>query len=291
MLTHQDAQINGIRLHYVMAGEGPLMLFLHGFPEFWYEWKDQLNEFQRDFKVVAPDMRGYNLSEKPQDVEQYRMRYLVEDVHQLIAHIGARTCTLVAHDWGGAVAWIFAQIYPELLDRLIIVNSAYPSILQRESRENPDQQKASQYMLTFQSPEAEQILSANNYAALAEGFALNKALSEAEMELYRQAWSQPGGLTGPLNYYRASARSQARATESGGQRTNSARNAGQIQVPTLVIWGERDTFLLSTNLNGLDEYVSDLTIQRIPDGSHWVIHEQPARVNALIRDFIEQRGK
>src|ERR1700680_3565464 len=166
MLTHHDARINGIRLHYAAAGDGPLILFLHGFPEFWYAWKDQLAEFQRDFTVVAPDLRGYNLSDKPQEVEQYHMRYLVEDVRQLIEYLGAKTCTLVGHDWGGSVAWAFALAYPELLDRLIIINAPHPYIFQRELRENPAQQRASRYMVAFQSPQAEQMVAANNYANL-----------------------------------------------------------------------------------------------------------------------------
>ncbi len=284
MLDHQYADINGIRLHYVTAGEGPLMLFLHGFPEFWYAWKEQLNEFQRDFRVVAPDLRGYNLSDKPQEAEYYRMSYLIEDIRQLIAHLGAQTCTLVAHDWGGAVAWAFAVAYPELLERLVIINSPHPYVFQRELRENPAQQKVSQYMLTFQSPDAEQIVSANNYAQLTEGFGLKRVLSDADMELYMQAWSQPGALTGSLNYYRASR--LAPPAENTNQADISTRFSQPSQVPTLVVWGEQDPVLLKGNLIGLDQYVANLTIERIPDGSHWVIHERPARVNALIRDYV-----
>ena len=119
-LDHQYAQVNGIRLHYVTAGNGPLLLFLHGFPEFWYAWKDQLEEFQCDYTVVAPDLRGYNLSDKPQDAEHYRMATLVEDVRQVINHVGAQRATLVGHDWGGVVAWSFAMAFPGLLQRLII---------------------------------------------------------------------------------------------------------------------------------------------------------------------------
>ena len=284
MLNHRYADLNGIRLHYVIAGEGPLVLFLHGFPEFWYAWKDQLEEFQRDFTVVAPDMRGYNLSDKPQDVEAYRMSYLVEDVRGLIEHLSAQTCTLVAHDWGGAAAWVFAIAYPEMLERLIIINAPHPFVFQRELRQNPAQQKASQYMLMFQSPKAEQIVSANNYAHLREDWGLHKVLSDADMELYYQAWSQPGALTGGLNYYRASR--LIPPTERAGQSDISDRFSQPLQVPTLVIWGEQDPALLTGNLNGLDQYVTNLTIQRVPDGSHWVIHEQPTRINELIRGYI-----
>jgi epoxide hydrolase 4 len=288
MLTSRYADVNGIRLHYMIAGEGPLMLFLHGFPEFWYAWKDQLEEFQRDFTVVAPDLRGYNLSDKPQEAECYRMSYLIEDVRQLIEHLGAQKCTLVAHDWGGAVAWVFAIAYPELLEQLIIINSPHPFVFQRELRENPAQQKASQYMLMFQSPKAEQMVAAHNFEHLREGWGLNKVLNEADMQLYNHAWLQPGALTGGLNYYRSSR--LAPATETTGQNDISARFSQPLAVPTLVIWGEKDVALLPGNLNGLDQYVKDLTIQRIPDGSHWVIHEQPGRINELIREYIGSKG-
>ena len=206
-LKHEYAEVNGVRLHYVAAGKGSLIIFLHGFPEFWYEWKAQLPEFGKDHRAVAPDMRGYNLSAKPAGVDQYQMKELVEDVRSLAVRLGYKKFTLVGHDWGGGVAWSFAIAHPDYLEKLVIVNCPHPAILARELASNPAQQKASQYMLMFRSPQAEQILSANNYAALVEGV-LGDGLktgvfNEADKQAYIEAWSQPGALTGGLNYYRA----------------------------------------------------------------------------------------
>ncbi len=292
MVTHDSAEVNGIRLHYATQGTGKLVLFAHGFPEFWYEWKDQLEEFGRDHQAVAPDLRGYNLSSKPAEVEQYQMKYLVEDLRGLIAHLGHERCTLVAHDWGGAVAWVFAVTYPALLERLVIINSPHPAIFARELSTNPAQLQASQYMVTFRGAQAEQILAANQYAQLREQFLgehlWNEVFREEDRQAYLAAWAQPGALTGGLNYYRVSRLTPARGEEQAAQGGPSRDlNALKVLVPTLVIWGEQDTALLTGNLNGLDQFVPDLTIRRIPDGSHWVVHEQPALVNHYIREFLQ----
>jgi pimeloyl-ACP methyl ester carboxylesterase len=293
MLKHEYAEVNGQRLHYVTAGKGKLIIFLHGFPEFWYEWKNQLAEFGRDYQAVAPDMRGYNLSSKPAEVDQYQVKYLVEDVRALAEKLGHKKFILVAHDWGGAVAWAFAIAHPDYLEKLVIINAPHPGVFQRELQKNPAQQKASQYMLMFRSAQAEQTLSANNYATLVEvvlGAGLKTGVfTEADKQAYIEAWSRPGALTGGLNYYRA-----ARVGPPAGddkQATNFAAGLGslEVKVPTLVIWGEKDTALLTGNLEGLDKFVPNLTIKRIPDGTHWVIHEQPTLVNEYIRDFIKSK--
>jgi pimeloyl-ACP methyl ester carboxylesterase len=279
---HRHATVNGVRLHYVEQGKGPLMLFLHGFPEFWYSWKDLLPEFARDHRAVALDMRGYNLSAKPEGVEQYRVPLIVEDVRALAAKFGARKFVLVGHDWGGVIAWAFAAQHPELLDKLIIINAPHPTVFSRELAGNPSQQKASGYFNLFTSPQAEATLSENSYAPLRQS--LGKVLTDAELKEYVAAWSQPGALTGGLNYYRAS---RLRAPVAGIEAPPAAIPAlNPITVPTLVIWGEKDTALLTGNLEGLDAHVRKLTIQRIPDGSHWVVHEKPELVIRHIREFL-----
>ncbi len=292
-MQHQYATVNGIKLHYAQAGSGKLILFLHGFPEFWYAWKDQLAEFGKDHLAVAPDQRGYNLSEKPAGVEAYAAPNLVADIKALAAHLnGGRPFILVGHDWGGAIAWTFAMRHPELVEKLVIINAPHPGVFDRELAQNPAQQQASQYMLLFRSPTAEQTLSANNYGALVNAvfgeLKQSGKISESDIEMYLAAWSQPGALTGGLNWYRA-----ARVGPPvNGQRESLTAAVGaanlRVEVPTLVIWGEKDTALLTGNLVGLDEYVPHLTIERIPDGSHWVVHEQPALVNRLIREFLSK---
>src|SRR5579864_8228021 len=197
MLKDHYAEVNGVRLHYVSAGKGPLIIFLHGFPEFWYEWKNQLAVFGQDHLAVAPDMRGYNLSAKPAEVDQYQVKYLIEDVRALAAHLGYKKFTLVAHDWGGAIAWALAAAHPECLDKLVIVNAPHPGVFARELQQNPAQQKASQYMLMFRTPQAEEKLAANNYRWLLNAFGLEGSLlSKEEQRAYIEAWSQPGALTG-----------------------------------------------------------------------------------------------
>jgi pimeloyl-ACP methyl ester carboxylesterase len=312
-VSHEYANVNGQRLHYARAGSGPLMMFVHGFPEFWYEWKHQIAEFSRDHTVVAPDMRGYNLSSKPAEVSAYQMPNLVADLRALAAEVmkpaGTAKFTLVAHDWGGVVAWVFAAQHPEMLDKLVIVNAPHPTIFARLLREDPAQQQASAYMLMFRSPQAEATLAANAYEMLT-GLVLGDGLkagtvTEADRKMYVAAWSQPGALTGGLNYYRAAAVGPPRpaaietAASTSPPPPAAATPSGEasalvnlppmvVRVPTLVVWGEKDTALLTANLNGLEAMVPTLTVHRIPDGTHWVVREKPAEVNAAIREFVSK---
>ena len=292
MFKHEYADVNGVRLHYVTAGKGKLILFVHGFPEFWYEWKNQLQEFGRDHQAVALDMRGYNLSSKPAGLDQYRMKHLVEDLRSLAEFLGHKRFILAGHDWGGAACWAFPYYYPGVLEKLIIINAPHPVVFARELQQNPAQQKASQYMLRFRSPQAESILSANNYEELNRRVLYwgdkKGIFTEEDRKAYLAAWSQPGALTGGLNYYRA-AKVGPPAPEGDMESRKSPRDlyAEPIRVPTLVIWGEKDTALLTGNLIGLEPYVADLTIKRIPEGSHWVVHEEPELINAYIREFIK----
>ncbi|HEV2115444.1 MAG TPA: alpha/beta hydrolase [Terriglobales bacterium] len=289
-MKSEYAEVNGVRLHYMTAGQGKLIMFLHGFPEFWYEWKKQLADFSRDHQAVAPDMRGYNLSSKPADVAQYGLKLLVEDVNALADHLGHERFVLAGHDWGGVVAWAFAAAHPERLEKLVIINAPHPAVFDRELRQNPAQQQASQYMLTFRTPAAEQMLSAGNFFALSEvllqpGFKQGYFAAE-DVEAYLQAWAQPGALTGGLNYYRAAHAGPPAAAEQRPEELAAQLQALRIEVPTLVIWGEQDPYLLTGNLNGLEQFVPELTVRRVPDGSHWVIHEKPELINSFIREFI-----
>ena len=322
-IRHEFADVNGVRIHYAIArpanyengelaervaavgdaaareasarGGTKLIVFLHGFPEFWYAWRKQLEEFGRDFIAVAPDMRGYNLSSKPAAVEEYDIGKLVGDVRALVEylaaaqHLGAARCVLVGHDWGGAVAWATAIACPEIVERLVIVNAPHPKIFERELRENPKQQEASQYMLVFRSAQAEAMMSANNFAMMQEtilGEGMRQGyISEADRKAYVEAWSQPGALTGGLNYYRAAEVGPGGGGHEAFKMKHPAASF-EVKMPTLLIWGEKDPYILTGNLEGLERYVPKLTVERIPDATHWVVHEKPARVNELIRDFL-----
>ena len=287
---HRFAEVNGQNLHYVTVGSGKLMLFVHGFPEFWYEWHNQLDEFCQDHQAVALDMRGYNLSSKPDAVEQYRAKYLIEDLRALIEHLGHKKCILVAHDWGGAAAWTFAASYPDYVEKLIIINAPHTATFARELTNNPAQQAASQYMLLFRMEKAERVMSENNYARLI-GMLKSAGsncdwLTDDVKAKYIEAWSQPGAVTGGLNYYRSSPLYPSTTDDPGASAIKIDPARVTVTMPTLVIWGDADTALLPSLLDGLEEYVPKLTLKRIPNGSHWVIHEQPELVNGYIRAFI-----
>ena len=298
IFTDTYVKVNGVRLHCVTAGRGPLILFLHGFPEFWYEWNNQLQEFGKDHLAVAPDLPGYNLSDKPADLEQYRSKVLIEDIRALADHFRQnKKFILVGHDWGGGLAWAFAIGHPDYLQELIIINAPHPAIFGRLLASDPQQQEASQYMFMFRTSRAEAILSADNYASLVEHVLApllkTGALTELDKAAYLRAWSQPGALTGGLNYYRANHLGPPAPPQVAAEIGPSTNDFGPdpahtvVRVPTLVIWGERDTALVPRNLDGLSEFVPDLTVRRVPDGSHWVVHEKPAEVNDYIRAFLQ----
>jgi epoxide hydrolase 4 len=283
---------NGINLHYVSAGNGRPIVFVHGFPEFWRAWEDQLREFAGDRLAIALDMRGYNLSDKPAGVEAYAVPHLVEDLRQFLVLFGPAPVTLVAHDWGGVCAWAFAARHPEYLDRLVIINSPHPAILVRELRANPAQREAMSYMLLFRSARGETELSQQDYARLARIFETweigGRKLDPALVKAYKEAWSRPGALTSTLNYYRATSLHPPGPGEPGVTGIQFDLAATVVRVPTQLIWGEKDPALLIPLLDGLEEFVPNLRIDRIPEGTHWVVHEFPDQVNLLIRDFLAQ---
>jgi pimeloyl-ACP methyl ester carboxylesterase len=288
-IEHGSAEVNGVRLHYARLGEGPLMLFLHGFPEFWRGWKKPLEYFGvRGWCALAPDQRGYNLSDRPAAVEQYRARLLIEDIRQLAQRFARGRFVLVGHDWGGAVAWGFAMAHPELLSRLVIVNSPHPYIFWRELAGNRAQQEASAYMLLLRDAKAERVLSQDGYAKLWQfAFAWGSPqFSDEDKAAYLEAWARPGALTGGLNWYRASPLYPPSPADPGAARLALEAKDFMVRVPTLVIWGEADRALLTGCLEGLEACVPDLRVVRVPGASHWIIHEQPERVCSEIERFV-----
>ena len=282
---------NGIRLHYASAGEQgkPLLLFLHGFPEFWYEWHAQLEEFGGDHFAVAPDLRGFNLSDMPTDLAAYKARHIIDDLERLIAYLGYQRCVLIAHDWGGAIAWALALARPALLERLIIINAPHPYVFLKALATDPAQQAASAYMNWLRGEGTEAALAQDDFKRMEGFFAAMGQKSAAwfdapTREKYHACWRR--GLHGGVNYYRATPAHPPVPGHPGPLDMALKPEDFTVKVPTRVIWGEADIALPATLLDGLDEVVEDLQIQRIPDGSHWVIHEQPQRVNRLIRGFL-----
>jgi pimeloyl-ACP methyl ester carboxylesterase len=292
-LEHHFADLDECRIHYVSRGQGKPIVFLHGFPQFWFLWRCQLADLGDDHAVYAPDMRGYNLSCRPEEVEAYRMRHLLADVRGLIDQLDLGPLTLVGHDWGGIVSWAFALKYPELLERLVVIDSPPPFTWIRDLRESPKQRDAVNYMLEFSkpSPEPEEMLAANGFSLMDSLMASmggrGAQLSEDERAVYHEAWAQPGALRGGLSYYRA-ARMGEQVTSGGVPAGYSDKLLTQtVSVPTLVIWGENDPALLPSLTRGLGEWVPDLRVEIVSGAGHWVPYERPDEVNSLIREFLD----
>lgn len=275
---------DGVRLHVVRAGEGPPVVLLHGFPEFWYSWRHQIEALAGSgFSVLAPDLRGFNLSDKPAGVNAYRIAALVADVVRLIAATGAPRAHLVGHDWGGMIAWCVAGHHPELIDRLVILNAPHPAIFHRALRRSR-QALRSAYVPLFALPRVpELLLSAFGHFGirqmLVRAAANSGAFPRDEQQRYVDAIAVPGALTAGLNYYRANIR-----VGLGGMAI------GRIAPPTLVIWGEEDPALGVNLLDGLGAFVPHLRVERLPRVGHWVQQEAPTRVNELLVDFLAPAG-
>jgi epoxide hydrolase 4 len=290
MIRHaQVALPNGITLHTAACGDParPLMLMLHGFPEFWAAWESVLPLVSTHFHAVAPDMRGYNLSSMPEGVSAYRAKHLVEDIKLLVEALGYRECVLVAHDWGGAVAWNAAVALPAMVKKLVIINSPHPETFRRGLAEDPVQQKASAYMNWLRAEGSEARLAENNFAKMKQfltGTGQNVSWFTPQVEAqYQACWAR--GLTGAVNYYRASPLFPPTETEEGARGVTFAPAFVTVLMPTLVIWGMADTALPASLLDGLGRYVPQMQLEQVPGATHWIAHEQPARVAQLILQF------
>jgi len=278
---HGFIKTNQINLHYVSQGMGKLMLMLHGFPEFWYSWRHQIAEFASDYHVVAVDMRGYNDSDKPKDVSAYQMSELLADVRGVINGLGYEDCILVAHDWGGVIAWNFVYEYPEMIEKLIVMNLPHPAKL-FEGLKTWTQLQKSWYIFAFQIPWLpELIFQANNYQAIASIFvdmAIDKSAFPPEvLTKFQNAAAKPGALTAMINYYRANFKFFSK---------NTAKDWNISNIPTLMIWGEADTALGKELTYGTSLYVRNIQIKYIQDCSHWVQQERPELVNQYLRSFL-----
>jgi pimeloyl-ACP methyl ester carboxylesterase len=298
---HETAHLGDVDLHYVTVDPDPeavdhptgdprLVVLLHGFPEFWYAWRHQLDPLaEAGYHVVAPDLRGYNRSSKPTGVDSYGPEKLVGDVRGLIEHLGYAEAAVVGHDWGGAIAWEVAIREPDLVRQLVVMNAPHPAAFQRTLVRSPEQFLKSWYVFFFQLPWVpEQLLQADDYRVIEEMLtetAAPGAFSETDVQRYKDAMARSGSLSGPLNYYRAVVRENARRQIQSALPGTTTRD-GTVEVPALVIWGEQDQALSTDLLDGLDRWVSDLRIERLPAASHWVQADDPEHVNELLLDFL-----
>jgi pimeloyl-ACP methyl ester carboxylesterase len=284
-IHHHEIEANGISLHYAEAGSGPLIVFLHGFPQCWYAFRRQLAAFGRDHLAVAPDLRGHNKSGKPDGLWNYGPLAAAGDLRALVRHLGHERLTLVGHDWGAAVAWTFAFEHPEMLERLVILSTAHPALFDRALREDPEQQKASQYLLALRRRDSAARVRHDDFAALRATFAPFEFFTDADRRAYHDAWAEPGSLEGMMAWYQREALGPA--SDQRPARGDYAPEAVSqvVNVPTLVVYGDADAYTRPASHQGLDAYVPDLRFHVLPGASHWLSDEHPETVNRLIREF------
>ena len=286
-MEHQQITTNGIKLHVVQDGpsEGPLVILLHGFPEFWYGWRRQIPYFAAaGYRVWAPDQRGYNLSDKPEGIAAYTLDELAADVVGLMDAAGQEKAFVVGHDWGAAVAWWVAAKYPERLARMVALNVPHHSVIRAHVRRSFTQLRKSWYVLFFQLPWLpERLAKLRNWNAAVQSLRLSShpgTFTDSDLDSYRQAWSQPRAYTSMLNWYRAVLRKPSVAPASP-----------RIKVPTLLIWRAQDKFLGREMAHPSIDLCDDGRLVIIEGATHWVQHEEADRVNSLMDEFLSRDSK
>ena len=284
-MKYQRVKTNGIQLNVGMAGpeDGPLVILLHGFPEFSYGWRHQIDELaQAGYRVWAPDQRGYNLSDKPRRIKDYRIDKLTADAVGLIDAAGCESAYVVGHDWGAAVAWYMAEKYPNRVKKMVVMNVPNGRVMAHHLRTNPAQRKKSWYMFFFQIPWLpEFLLSRNNWAyavKMLQSTAHEGAFTEEDLDQYREAWSQPRAFRSMINWYRAFLQKTPTSASSS--------TAAKITVPTLLIWGAQDTALGREMAQPSIDLCEDGELIFIEEATHWVQHDAPERVNQLLKEFL-----
>ncbi|MBG9389681.1 alpha/beta fold hydrolase [Caenimonas aquaedulcis] len=293
--TLQQPLPHGITLSCRAAGARgrPVLMFLHGFPEAAFVWDELLEHFAKPehggYRCIAPNLRGFERSTQPADVKAYRAKALVQDIAALIAIEGAPLECLVAHDWGGAVAWNLANQLPQLTRRLAIINSPHPGTFLRELKSNPRQQAASAYMNFLIRPDAEAILREDDYRRMWKFFGEESRtwLTDAVKQQYRDVWD--ASLTGGCNYYRASPLRPPRPEDPGAAAVTLPREMLTVDLPTLVLWAMEDVALPPELIDGLGDYVADLTLEKVEGATHWIIHERPAFVAQRLGAFLARQ--
>ena len=271
-VEHRYADHDGVRIHYAALGKGPLIVMIHGFPDFWYTWRDQMEALAPNYRVAAMDLRGYNLSDKPKGVEKYDLPLLLGDVQAVIKHAGYESAIVVGHDWGGAIAWQFAMFFPEMTSKLIILNLPHPRGLMRELAHNPKQQANSQYARNFQKPEAASKLTPQGLS----GWVKDPAAREKYVEAFKRS-----DFEAMLNYYK---RNYPREPYQ-----EDPSPLVKVKAPVLMIHGLADQALLSGALNDNWNYVEqDLTLVTIPGAGHFVQQDASEMVTRTIRAWLSR---
>jgi epoxide hydrolase 4 len=283
-------QTNGITLHAKISGppEGPLILLLHGFPDFWYGWRKQIPPLaQAGYRVIVPDQRGYNLSEKPPAVKDYALDTLASDILGVIQWAGRQKAIIAGHDWGAVVAWRLAEKYPEVVEKLIITNVPHQAAFNRALRKPVwSQLGKSNYIFYFQIPFLpEWSFKQNRYALIRKALIHSShpgTFQPENLEEYIKAWSQPGALSGGINWYRAMVR------QTISQRKQIARH--KVTVPTLILWGDQDVFLEPFLADWSMEWVEKGEVIHFADAGHWILQEKPVEISHAMLKFVQSNG-
>ncbi|EGA90659.1 putative hydrolase [Planococcus donghaensis MPA1U2] len=283
-LSFRYIKTNGITLHTAVAGpeDGPLVILLHGFPEFWFGWKNQIQPLaEKGYQVVAPDQRGYNLSDKPEGIDYYTIDYLRDDVIGIIEFFHKKKAIIIGHDWGGAVAWHLAATRPEYVEKLIVLNIPHPRAMPRVFMKNPLQWMKSSYIAFFQLPNLpEKALGMREFKVMQRGIEKSSnpdAFSTSEIAQYKTAWSQSDALTAMLNWYRAIRKGSFKQLAES-----------KINVPVRIIWGLGDQFLSPMLAKESMSFCEEVNLAFVGEATHWIQHEQPEIVNHLIDQFINE---
>ncbi|CAJ0592769.1 unnamed protein product [Cylicocyclus nassatus] len=279
-------QTKTVRLHYVQTGgdDKPLLLMLHGFPEFWYSWRYQLKHFADKYRCIALDQRGYNLSGKPIHTEDYHIDYLIDDIREVVEGLGYKKCFLMGHDWGAIVAWQFALVYPELVEKLVILNVPHPLAFPAT---NFEQMRKSWYVFFFQTPMLPEMAVRSRdlhmfdlyFRARHAGIRNKENFTDEDLEAFKHVFSQEGALTGPINYYR----NITKRVLQPGQRI--------CKPPTLIVWGDQDAFLVKEGATNSLKFCENGHLIFLKGTSHWVMQDEPEKVNRYVEEFLSGSGK
>jgi len=280
-VEHHDADSSGVKIHYVALGKGPLIVMIHGFPDFWYTWRKQMDVLKTHYRVVAVDQRGYDLSDRPAGIEQYALPLLVDDIGAVIKAEGRGSAVIVGHDWGGAVAWTLAMTHPEWIQALVILNLPHPTGIQREIKNNPEQRKNSQYAFNFQKPGAEKNLTAEKLA----GWVKDDAARVHYIEAFNRS-----DFEAMLNYYRANYPRPDQNPATVAPPAPLPLPLPKVTVPVLEFHGLGDQALLPGALNGTWDLVDkDFTLVTIPGAGHFVQQDASDLVTTTMSDWLGRR--
>jgi pimeloyl-ACP methyl ester carboxylesterase len=285
-LRSSMVETNGVRLHVVEAGpaDGPPVLLLHGFPEFWWGWSGQIARLSRaGFRVIAPDQRGYDLSDKPAGLESYRVEVLTADLIGLLDRLGIERTNLAGHDWGGAIAWRLVLAHPERVRKLAMFNAPHPLAWRDAQGETSDEKSITWFRTVFQLPWIPELMSrSGNWALVLKnmvGTARTGVFSDQDVAFYRQAWARPGAYRAMVNWYRASFRYPP-----------EIEGDGTVRVPTRLVWGMRDAFFEKRMLGMSAAHCADVNVVELPDATHWLLHEEPDATSRAMVEFFREGG-